>query len=83
MTLKEFSKKYGMPYTFVIEASIHIFPNPTPERDCDYDEREVYDACKEKAKEKLAAAREKVTGYSRMLDRLNRHGRYNRQNEST
>ena len=70
MTLIQFAKKYDMPYTFVVEASIQIFPIVTPEQENEYNEQELYEACREKLREKLFAAREKVSGYSKMLDRL-------------
>ena len=70
MTLKEFSRKYDVPYHFVYETSYRVQPISTERMDREYPEKELYNEVLKVIDEKIAkhkANLEKMTALHNKL----------------
>ena len=68
MTLKAFANKYKVSYTLVCEASAKVDHVATMERDCDYLEKDLYNAVLDKLEAKRDDALEKAERYINQIN---------------
>ena len=70
MTLKAFAEKYNVSYTLVIEASATVDHVATMERDCDYAEKDLYNAVLDRLESKRDTAMAKAGQYINTINHM-------------
>ena len=70
MTLKEFSKKYQIPYNIVYEASYKVQPISTERRDREYPEKQLFVETRSVVSCRLKKHTEQMRKSNEMMDRL-------------
>ena len=70
MILKEFSKKYGVPYGTVYESSFHVQVTPTIRHDRDYPEKELFEEVYKLEKARIDKHLRFVRKHEEIIERL-------------
>ena len=72
MTLKDFSRSYGVPYHVVYESSYKVTPTATLIRERDYNEHDLYCAVRELLRERIDRHNELMEANSTALKNMER-----------